>query len=275
MLSTKSSIHLIFLFFVGIHSSWAASDQELEKGFVDALRYDGKGLRQERAGTAIRAYKAAGVLPYKAQRTDYTDYYVVGKPTLFMGNQLVLVMEEYQTKYVGCCVNPGAGAYVRVTGSIEPMRSFAQSNRCRLEEYADRKAFLAALPATAGMEAGKYAALLCQESDETANAQPTAPVRPALPAAPQSITPAPRPARQVQIYVNAGATVCADMLSMNKALAIARANNSYANLPDGCVVMRNSVLTRVLRESTPIPGVVVIEAGSTAAMVSRSDLSYK
>lgn len=87
--------------------------------------------------------------------------------------------------------------------------------------------------------------------------------------------PQPAPARAAQVLINAGATLCPDMISMNKALAISRANNPYAQLPDGCVVMKRAAPTRVLRESTPIPGVVVIEAGSTAAMILRSDLSFR
>ena len=149
---------------------WAASDRTLEKGFVDALRYDGSAHRQARAGKAIRAYKAAGVLPQRPRRQDYTDYYVVRKPTTFMGNPMVLMVEEYMSAYVGCCVNPGAGVYVRVTGSIDAMHDFARLNRCRVEEYPDRKALLVVVPAGLAMSPGRYAALLCQESDEEAAA---------------------------------------------------------------------------------------------------------
>jgi hypothetical protein len=162
----RLAAHALLICVALVQPASAASDRTLEKGFADALRYDGKGQRQARAGKAIRAYQAAGVLPRRPQRQDYTDYYVVKQPTAFMGNPLVLMVEEYMAAYVGCCVNPGAGAYVRVTGSIEPMRDFAGANRCRIEEYADRKALLAVLPAGIAMPPGKYAALLCQESDE-------------------------------------------------------------------------------------------------------------
>jgi hypothetical protein len=82
-------------------------------------------------------------------------------------------------------------------------------------------------------------------------------------------------ARPAQVVVNGGATVCADMDSMNQALARTRANSPHASLPEGCVVMQRDVPTRVLRESTPIPDTVIVQAGDTAAMVLRSDLSYR
>jgi hypothetical protein len=161
---------LIFLSVAVVHPSFAASDQALEKRFVDALRHDGKGHRQERAGQAIRAYKSAGVLAFKPQRMDYNDYYVVRKPASFLGNALVVVMEQYMAQYVGCCVDPGAGAYVRVTASLAPMRAFARANRCRIEEYPDEKAFLREVPVKLKVGPGKYAALRCHESDEAEGA---------------------------------------------------------------------------------------------------------
>lgn len=164
--SRQGVAYAILVCFALVQPVSAASDRTLEKGFVDALRYDGSTHRQARAGKAIRAYKAAGVLPQRPQRQDYTDYYVVRKPTTFMGNPMVLMVEEYMGAYVGCCVNPGAGVYVRVTGSIGAMHDFARLNRCRVEEYPDRKALLVVVPAGLAMSPGKYAALLCQESDE-------------------------------------------------------------------------------------------------------------
>jgi hypothetical protein len=77
------------------------------------------------------------------------------------------------------------------------------------------------------------------------------------------------------LYINAGAMICGDMLSMNHALAISRANNPYAVYPDECVVMQAAAPTRIMVESTAIPGVVVIQAGDTAAMAQRSDLTYR
>lgn len=174
-------------------AAWGANDLDLERALLDSLRSDASSSRQERAGLAIRQYKAAGVLPFRPQRSDYTDYYIVGKPTKFMGNDLVLVAEEYQTKYIGCCVNPGAGVYVRVTTNTDSMLSFARANSCRVEEFADRKTLLDSTPVTAGMEPGKYAALLCHESDEREASQSEPSRRPSATAAPAAPKPAASP----------------------------------------------------------------------------------
>jgi hypothetical protein len=39
------------------------------------------------------------------QRADYTDYYLLNKPAKFMVHDLLVIEEEYMSKYVGCCVN--------------------------------------------------------------------------------------------------------------------------------------------------------------------------
>lgn len=96
------------------------------------------------------------------------------------------------------------------------------------------------------------------------------------PTAPKAeVRPSSKSEKAAQLYINAGATICADMNGMNKARAIARSGNAYAQLPDSCVIMNRAAPTRILRESTPISGVVVIEAGKTAAMVDRNDLSLR
>ena len=88
----------------------AATDGELEQGLLQALRPVADYKRQQNAGIAIRAYKVAGVLPQKPlARIDYVDYYVAQRPTNFLGNELVLVEEDYMTKYVDCYVDEGAG----------------------------------------------------------------------------------------------------------------------------------------------------------------------
>jgi hypothetical protein len=242
------------------------SDAALEAGMLNALKPSPNGSRQERAGQAIRAYKEAGVLPFRPTRSDYTDHYTVTKPTKFMGHDLVIVSEAYMTKYIGCCVDPGAGMYVKIAADTARMQSFARANRCRFEEFADHKVLLDAAPVKADLALGRYAALLCHESDEV----DTKPV-----VAVQQPTAAPAPAAPRQVVVNAGATVCVDMHNMNKALAIARANNPYLDLPDGCLVVQRAMPTKVLRDHSPIPGVVVIQAGSTAVMVQSADLSHR
>jgi hypothetical protein len=150
----------------------ASTDADLEAGMLQALRAGADG-RQARAGAAIRAYKDASALPSRPQRSDYTDYYPVIKPTRFMGQQLVLVSEQYMIKHIGCCVDPGTGMYIRVLTNTDAMKAFARINHCRVRKFADSKALHDSTPATFGLEAGRYAALLCHESDELATSAPT------------------------------------------------------------------------------------------------------
>lgn len=161
----RRAVCLALLSFMFIHPSFAASDLELEKRFAEALRPDEGDVRQERAGKAIQGYQAANILPFKPMRADFNDYYVVQRPTSFMGNQLVVVMEEYMLAYIGCCVDPGASVYVRLTGGIAPIAAFARANKCRIEEYPDRNTFLRALPVAVNVEPGRYASLHCHASD--------------------------------------------------------------------------------------------------------------
>lgn len=168
----RLSLPIALSLVVGAQPATAAtSDADLETAMLQALRPSADG-RQERAGAAIRAYKAAGALSSRPQRSDYTDYYPVIKPTRFLGQELVLVSEQYMTKHIGCCVDPGAGMVVRVLTNTDTMKAFARANQCRVEEFADRKALHDATPAAFGLEAGRYAALRCHESDELAAATP-------------------------------------------------------------------------------------------------------
>jgi hypothetical protein len=145
----------------------SASEAELEMGLVQALRPVPDFRRQENAGKAIRAYKAAGILPLRPVRSDYTDYYLVTRPTKFLGNELVLVEEEYLIKYIGCCVNQGAGVYVRVVSTTDPLEKFARENMCRFDVYEDAKAVLAEkINFPAKLPAGRYASLRCHANDE-------------------------------------------------------------------------------------------------------------
>lgn len=92
----------------------------------------------------------------------------------------------------------------------------------------------------------------------------------------QTAKPAPeQPQRPQQIFITAGATICLDMYGMNKARAITASGNPHVQLPDSCVVMKSAAQTRIIQSSTPIPGVVIVEAGSNAVMIDQNDLSRR
>jgi len=65
-------------------------------------------------------------------RYDYNDVYKLKKPLQFMGQSVVLISDEYMSKYVGCCVSEGWGAVFAKTSDIKPLNDFAKKNKCSL-----------------------------------------------------------------------------------------------------------------------------------------------
>ncbi|UZW58894.1 hypothetical protein [Lysobacter enzymogenes] len=148
-------------------AAFAADDAALEKGLTDAMRYDrAKGERAAPSGPALQAYIQAGYLELKPSvRADYTDYRLLKKPAPFMGQTLVMVEEEYMTQYIGCCVDEGVSAVVRVAGSTAAMETFAKANACSFEPKYDPVEALTANRLGIGLPPGKYAKLSCHERD--------------------------------------------------------------------------------------------------------------
>jgi hypothetical protein len=145
----------------------AASDRELEAGLLDALRLKaGTVERLGDSGTAIQAYMREGVAAGKPNRRfEYTDYYLLKKPAKFMGHDLVLIEEEYPSKFIGCCVNPGAGVTVRVVGDSRNLEEFAEANGCTLTDNLDLQDLLKQLKIKASLPRGNFASLSCRERD--------------------------------------------------------------------------------------------------------------
>jgi len=148
-------------------AAFAADEAALEKGLTDALRYDrAKGERVAPSGPALQAYIQAGYLDLKPSvRADYTDYRVLKKPAPFMGQSLVLVEEEYMSQYIGCCVDEGVSAVVRVVGSTAAMEKFAKANACTFQPKYDPAEELTGRNLGLSLPAGRYAKLSCHEND--------------------------------------------------------------------------------------------------------------
>jgi hypothetical protein len=93
------------------------------------------GEELERAvepGAAIRAYIKSGHVRRKPDSAaDYVDYRRLRKPSTLFGHPLMVLEEEYMTKYIGCCVNPGIGMVIEVHGSTEELDAFLTANKCR------------------------------------------------------------------------------------------------------------------------------------------------
>jgi hypothetical protein len=145
----------------------AMSDQELEAGLSKALILKkGTTDRVGDSGKAIQAYKQQGLVNKKPnRRADYTDYYLLNKPAKFMGHDLIVIEEEYMSKYVGCCVSPGTGVSVKIVGATKNLEDFAAANRCTFTNGVNLKDDLNNVGIKADLPAGKFASLSCRERD--------------------------------------------------------------------------------------------------------------
>jgi hypothetical protein len=128
---------------------------------------DFKRVAQE--GAALRELKKNGVISAKPQRrVDYRDFYVVHKPLSILGHQAVLFEEEYQIRFIGCCVNDGAGVVLRLQGDTRALEDFAKKNQCKVRKYGAAGELrgdgfgLEELP----LADGQYAHLSCHVNDE-------------------------------------------------------------------------------------------------------------
>ena len=112
----------------------ATTDETLAAGLVGVMRLNAERTeRLAEPGEAIRAYIKAGYVRLKPElREEYTDYRVVRQPAKFFGQELLVIEEEYLTKFIGCCVNEGVGVILRVTADLAPLKEFAAANGCRV-----------------------------------------------------------------------------------------------------------------------------------------------
>ncbi|WIV98462.1 hypothetical protein [Kinneretia aquatilis] len=132
-----------------------------------ALRPVPELRRQQNIGAVLREFKAQGLIPFRpSMRIDYTDYYPVQKSVLLFGHDLVVLEEEYMTKYVGCCVSEGGGALVRLKGAINELEAFAKANLCSVREYESLEKYQKESHVSFALPPGRYAELSCRARDE-------------------------------------------------------------------------------------------------------------
>jgi len=149
------------------HAAHPAEAPDLAARWLAAMRPVPDNGRQKNAGMVVREFKAAGLIPFKPERVDYTDYYPVLKPLQVLGHDLVIVEEEYMGRYVGCCVSEGAGMVLRLRGDAARLEAFAQANKCSVEKFKDAAAYRENNPNVGfPLPAGAYAALSCRARDE-------------------------------------------------------------------------------------------------------------
>lgn len=147
--------------------SHAADALTLEQQLTNALKVKpGTTDRLAEPDPILNALKQQNVISKKANsRGDYTDYYLVSKPFLFMKHEVVVVENEYMAKYVGCCVSPGMGLVLKINGSTKPLKKFATTNGCTFDDGPNAARDLSFVDIKTDVSRGKYATLSCRETD--------------------------------------------------------------------------------------------------------------
>ena len=169
----------IFLFILA-YSTSSYSDNttlkpkpnQLEEKLINALSLDkttNKRKRLGNSGKAIQAYIKEGALRKKpTTRINYTDYWKIkGNNSYFMGHRLLVIEEEYMTKDIGCCVDPGIGITVRVMRDTSSLKRFASENACSFTYEIDKKI----KKLIRAKSSYKYAYLSCRDSNIRSSAK--------------------------------------------------------------------------------------------------------
>jgi len=96
-------------------------------------------------------------------RADYNDIYKLKKPYQFMGQNVVLISDEYMSEYVGCCVSEGWGAVFKQSSNLKLIEQFAKNNQCKISPIEPDSNYygfkISSLPK------GNYYELSCRERD--------------------------------------------------------------------------------------------------------------
>jgi len=116
-------------------------------------------------GVAIREGIRIGLLTRRPnRREDYTDYRVARFDARIFGLRIIVVEEEYMARYVGCCVSPGIGVILELTGSQAEALAFAERNGCRIENnQAEIRQTLGDLNVSTAY--GRFIRISCRERD--------------------------------------------------------------------------------------------------------------
>lgn len=146
--------------------SFALADADPSDLLLKAMRPVPDYGRQQNVGAAIRELKALGIVPFRPLRSIYTDYYRVQKPVMLLSHELVVVEEEYQSKFVGCCASEGGGFVVRLVGNLAKLEEWADRNQCSVTGYDSERDFLKSASIRFEMPKGKYAEVSCRIRDE-------------------------------------------------------------------------------------------------------------
>lgn len=65
------------------------------------------------------------------ERRDYSSFYIPQQGVFVFGAKLISFEHEYQTRYIGCCVNPGNAVILQPTRGTAEIEAFSRRNGCR------------------------------------------------------------------------------------------------------------------------------------------------
>ena len=66
-----------------------------------------------------------------SERQDYSSFYIPQQTVFVLGAKLISFEHEYQTRYVGCCVNPGNAVILQPTRGTAEIETFSRRNGCK------------------------------------------------------------------------------------------------------------------------------------------------
>jgi hypothetical protein len=78
---------------------------------------------------------------------DYSERWKVLKELDLFGNRVLVVSNEKEGKFIGCCFDSRAEILMAATGDLEPLRHYAKTNGCQLfhDEKSDQESSIETL----------------------------------------------------------------------------------------------------------------------------------
>ncbi|HEO1766861.1 TPA: hypothetical protein VAM28_002524 [Acinetobacter baumannii] len=148
---------LLLLSLVSIFSSYSFAED-------NRSTYRGLGTDPEDF-LKFQILKQKGFLAKKPNisRADYNDIYKLKKPYEFMGQNVVLISDEYMSEYVGCCVSEGWGAVFKQTTNLKLIEKFAKKNQCNIAPIETNSTYYGFK--ISSLSKGNYYELSCRERD--------------------------------------------------------------------------------------------------------------
>jgi hypothetical protein len=102
-------------------------------------------------------------------RTDFDDYYLLLRPALFLGHDLLVMRwghgREASDGPTGCCATEGLTVYVRVNGDDALLVKFSKANRCYYDASEDLVEFWKdrGYGSSIQFPEGRYASIECTD----------------------------------------------------------------------------------------------------------------